>query len=107
MKQRCDQIIHCKDKSDEDNCQLIVFDKSYNNKVPPFTITINQEEETLLPVQVYVSTSLMNVLAISERDHTIDFKLGIPLKWYDNRVLYHNLKMQDSLNVLSDVEVSF
>ena len=105
MKQRCDQIIHCKDKSDEDNCQLIVFDKSYNNKVPPFTITINQEEETLLPVQVYVSTSLMNVLAISERDHTIDFKLGITLKWYENRVFYHNLKTEEALNVLSDREV--
>ena len=105
MKQRCDQIIHCKDKSDEDNCQLIVFDKSYNNKVPPFTITINQEEETLLPVQVYVSTSLMNVLAISERDHTIDFKLGITLKCYENRVLYHNLKSKDALNMFSDNEV--
>ena len=48
----------------------------------------------------------MSILAISEFDHTIDLKLGITLKWYENRVLYHNLKTKDSLNVLSDIEVS-
>ena len=25
MQQRCDQIIHCRDESDEDSCKLIVF----------------------------------------------------------------------------------
>ena len=105
MDQRCDQIVHCKDKSDEDNCKLIVSENNYNNKVPPFSV--NSKDGSLVPVKVKVSTSLMKVLAISEFSHTIDLKLGITLKWYDNRVFYHNLKMQDSLNVLSDVEVSF
>ena len=59
----------------------------------------------MVPVRVKVSTSLMNVLAISERDHTIDLKLGITLKWYDNRVFYHNLKTEEALNILSDEEV--
>ena len=102
MEERCDQIIQCKDKSDESNCQLLVFDSSYNNKVAPFTIN---EDKSVDPVKVNVSTSLMNVLAISEFSHTIDLKLGITLKWYDNRVLYHNLKTEEALNILSDVEV--
>ena len=104
MEQRCDQILDCKDKSDEDNCQLIEFDKSYNSKVPPFTI--NPEDGSMVPVKVKVSTSLMNVLAISESDHTMDLKLGITLKWYDYRVRYHNLKTEEALNVLSVNEVS-
>ena len=104
MEERCDQIVHCKDKSDENNCKLIVFEDNYNSKVPPFTI--NKTDKSVVPVKVKVSTSLMNVLAISEFDHTIDLKLGITLKWYENRVLYHNLKTKDSLNVLSDIEVS-
>ena len=104
MEQRCDQIIDCKDKSDEDNCKLIEFDKSYNSKVPPFTI--NPDDGSMVPVKVKVSTSLMNVLAISESDHTIDLKLGITLKWYDYRVIYHNLKTEEALNVLSVNEVS-
>ena len=77
-------------------------EESYNKKVAPFTIN---KDKTKDPVKVNVSTSLMNVLAISERDHTIDLKLGITLKWYDNRVLYNNLKTEEALNILSDEEV--
>ena len=104
MDERCDQIIHCKDNSDEKNCVLLLFkeEESYNKKVAPFTIN---KDKTKDPVKVNVSTSLMNVLAISERDHTIDLKLGITLKWYDNRVLYNNLKTEEALNILSDEEV--
>ena len=106
MEERCDQIIHCKDNSDEKNCYLLVFkeEESYNKKVPPFTITT--KDKSVDPVKVNVSTSLMNVLAISEFSHTIDLKLGITLEWYENRVLYHNLKSEEALNVLNDVEVS-
>ena len=104
MDERCDQIIHCKDNSDEKNCVLLLFkeEESYNKEVAPFTIN---KDKTKDPVKVNVSTSLMNVLAISERDHTIDLKLGITLKWYDNRVLYNNLKTEEALNILSDEEV--
>ena len=103
MDQRCDQITQCKDKTDEDNCKLVVLDKSYNSKVPPFSIDAGTK--VLVPVKVNVSTSLMNVLAISEFSHTIDLKLGITLEWYENRVLYHNLKTEEALNVLSETEV--
>ena len=79
-----------------------MFEDNYNNKVPPFTINKDKSVEA---VKVKVSTSLMNVLAISEFSHTIDLKLGITLEWYENRVLYHNLKSEEALNVLSDQEV--
>ena len=105
MEERCDQVTQCRDESDEDNCKLIVFKDNYNNKVPPFTV--DPGDKSLVPVKVKVSTSLMNVLAISEFSHTIDLKLGITLEWYENRVLYHNLKSEEALNVLSDSEVVF
>ena len=56
-------------------------------------------------MQVNVSTSLLSVLAISEFSHTIDLKLGITLEWYENRVLYHNLKAEEALNTLTKSEV--
>ena len=71
--------------------------------MPPFTI--DASTKVLVPVKVNVSTSLMNVLAISEFSHTIDLKLGITLKWYENRVLFYNLKAEEALNVLTDFEV--
>ena len=103
MNERCDQIIQCQDKSDEDKCSLLVFEESYNKLVPP--ISFNKADSNIIPVSIRVSTSLRNVLEISEFTHTIDLKLGIGLEWYDNRVLFHNLKSKEALNVLSNFEV--
>ena len=103
MEERCDQIRNWRDKSDENNCKLIVFEENYNEKVPPFTIT--EKSNVLIPAKIRVSTQLKNVLAISEFSHTIDLKIGMTMKWYENRVLYHNLKNEEALNVLTDSEV--
>ena len=103
MNERCDQLVHCRDKSDENNCNLLVLEESYNKKVPPFNY--NETSDSIIPVSVKLSTSLRNVLEISEFTHTIDLKLGITLEWYENRVLYHNLKTEEAFNVLSDSEV--
>ena len=103
MEERCDQIMDCIDESDEDNCKMIEFKDNYNKKVPPFTI--EKKDHTLIPAKIMVSTQLKNVLAISEFSHTIDLKIGITLKWYENRVRYHNLKTEEALNVFTDFEV--
>ena len=105
MEERCDQIMDCRDESDEDDCKLIVFKKSYKKRVPPFTIS--KEDGSLAPAKVWVSTQLSNVLAISEFTHTIELKIGITLRWYENRVLYHNLKTKEALNTLTDDEVLY
>ena len=44
-----DQIVHCRDKSDEVSCSLLVIEESYNKKVPPFNI--DKEENTIIPVK--------------------------------------------------------
>ena len=103
MNERCDQIIQCQDKSDEENCSLLVFEESYNKLVPP--VSFNSSGNNIIPVSIRVSTSLRNVLEISEFTHTIDLKLSVSIKWYDNRILFHNLKSEESLNVLSYSEV--
>ena len=105
MEERCDQIMNCKDKSDENNCKLIVFEENYNKNVPPFTIS--KDDQSLIPARVTVSTQLENVLAISEFSHTIDLKLSITLEWYENRVVYYNLKSKEALNILTKSEVPF
>ena len=38
--------------------------------------------------------------------HTIDLKIRITLNWYENRVVYYNLKTEEALNVLTDLEVN-
>ena len=105
MEERCDQVIHCRDNSDEKNCYLLVFkeEESYSKKVPPFSIDTN--DNSIIPVKVNVSTMLKNVLEISEFSHTIDLKMSITLEWYETRVSYYNLKSKEALNILTKSEV--
>ena len=103
MEKRCDQIVDCPDKSDETECSLVEIESGYDKKVPPFDV---DEESHIVAVTVNISTTLMNVLKISEVDHTIELKFGISLVWYENRVKYHNLKTNVALNMLSDAELS-
>ena len=38
IKSRCDQKINCRDKSDEQDCRLLILEDGYNKVVPPFTL---------------------------------------------------------------------
>ena len=38
IKNRCDQTIHCQDKSDEQDCQILHEEEGYNKGIPPFTM---------------------------------------------------------------------
>ena len=103
MKKRCDQIINCPDQSDEEECSLLQLKKGYNKKVPPFDV---DEQSNVIPVTVNISTTLMNVLKISEVDHIIELKFAISLQWHENRAKYQNLKENEALNMLSDNELA-
>ena len=37
---RCDQIINCRDETDEQDCKLLVLKNGYNKVVPPFTLVL-------------------------------------------------------------------
>ena len=38
INRRCDQIVHCRDRSDEEDCRLIVLEKGYKKNIIPFTV---------------------------------------------------------------------
>ena len=38
INKRCDQIVHCRDESDEEDCRLLVLKKGYNKNIIPFTV---------------------------------------------------------------------
>ena len=103
IEERCDQIMHCRDKSDEKDCSLLVLNEGYNKKVAPFIYDKNRKKVDV--VKVDVSTSIQNVIDISEVDNIIELKFDILLEWYEYRVDYHNLKTEQALNTLSDEEL--
>ena len=104
MEERCDQIPQCRDKSDEQNCQMLVFEYDYNKKVPPLlTNGKKPKQKELLPVKV--SLTLQKVIDIEEVNYSISFKFKITLKWRENRVTFQNLKNGSTNNLLSQEEV--
>ena len=105
MEERCNQNPDCIDKSDEENCQTVVLEKSYNKKVPPVT-SIREEVKKLVPVPVIISIVLLKVVDMEEVKHSIDFQFEIILEWKENRAVYHNLKTDTSLNALSYDDIS-
>ena len=38
IEKRCDQTEHCRDKSDEENCQITHMKSRYNEKIAPFKL---------------------------------------------------------------------
>ena len=99
---KCDTNIDCEDKSDEINCNLLVITEGYNRKVPPIKLA---QDDSIIPVTVDIAMVLLKIVEIEEEEHSIDFQFEIILKWRDNRVFYHNLKNDTSLNALSEEDV--
>ena len=98
MDQRCDQLPDCLDKSDEENCNILHLEKSYNKNVPPI---ISRNER----VNVLISINLLKLVDIREEDYSIDIQFSILLEWQENRATYHNLKPEKSLNSLRTVDI--
>ena len=102
MEERCDQLVHCRDGSDERNCQMLVLSEGYNKKIPPITL-INS---SLVDVKVNVSITLLKIVDVNEVRHSIEIQFKIEIGWYERRANYNNLKQKSAMNVLAmnDVE---
>ena len=103
MQERCNQVPDCRDKSDERECKLIQLEGDYNKNIPPIGRTVDGSS---VPAQVGISITLMKVVEIEERDHSIHLQFEINMQWRENRVRYQNLKEKTSLNALTLPDIS-
>ena len=65
MEERCNQLLECRDGSDEDNCNVVVLSKSYNKNVPPIT---RKNEKA----NVSISLDILKLVDIKEDDYSIE-----------------------------------
>ena len=94
---------NCRDESDENGCELVVFNRNYNKNIPPIG---SAKDGSAIPANVSISITLMKVVEIEEVDHSIHLQFQISLQWKENRVTYKNLKDKTSLNALTDHDIS-
>ena len=88
IDQRCNQLLNCRDASDEKGCKILLLRNGYNKQVPPLTL-VDKVQDLIQPVNLDVSIGLTKVVSMKEEDHSIEFKFEIALKWKENRVIYH------------------
>ena len=100
IEQRCNQLLNCRDESDEKGCNILLLRNGYNKQVPPLTV-VDKVQDLILPVNIDVSIELLGVVSIKEEDHAIEFQFEIDLEWRENRATYHNLNKDKYLNTLS------
>ena len=103
MDQRCDQLPHCRDKSDERGCDILVLEGGYNMNIPPIS---SDEKGKKIAVNVSTSIDIFKLVDINEEDYSIEIQFEITMVWKENRAKYHNLKVNDSLNALRQKDIN-
>ena len=95
---RCDQLPHCKDLSDEANCQLVILPEGYVLEYPPFS---TDEEGLPIKVDVMIKMDLLSISDINEVGQTFTSKFKLSISWSDFRINFHNLKPDNNMNTLT------
>ena len=92
MEERCDQVIDCRDESDEVNCRILVLKDSYSKSAPPTTSSWENNTRTVSSASVKVSFTIRDISGIREQDNEIDIAFTAEFQWTDSRAIFHNLK---------------
>ena len=103
MDKRCDQLPNCRDDSDEKGCDILVLKGGYNRNIPPIT---SDKKGQKIAVNVNTSIDIFKLVDINEEDYSIEIQFQITLVWKENRATYQNLKVNDSLNALTQDDIN-
>ena len=95
LENRCDLKYDCLDHSDEVDCQLVKFPAGYQHDLPPRQTSSSGESYLLVTSNITVES-----IAVDTMDMVMVVSYELKMSWFDNRLLYLNLKEQTSLNAL-------
>ena len=90
-------MIHCKDASDEQQCQLVVPSIGYDKHLIPPPLAEDQHQ------YVNVSLDIKHIIFINEAENFIRITYNIQKDWFDSSLSFQNLK-KDTINSLSEDE---
>ena len=99
MDARCDDKLDCADETDEDDCSLIIHNSHYKKEIVPPTIN------DLSKLRVNVTVDIENIGKIDVVDGVIEIMYKLTRTWYDSRLLYQNLNINNNLNKLSEEDI--
>ena len=94
INNKCNGVVDCDDGTDELECEFLILDKEYSkNKLP-----LIQALEG--PVKVYFSITMTAYPRIDTANSKIITEYDLNLKWYDPRLIFRDLKPDETFNDL-------
>ena len=90
---RCDNIPHCRDKSDEADCERVKMQSSYQKYIVP---SPNNDEDDKLEVDIVIKVE--TIMDIDEVEGHFQVQFYLTMKWFESRLIFNNLKDDISLN---------
>ena len=90
-------MIHCKDASDEQQCQLVVPSIGYDKHLIPPPLAGDQH------LYVNISLDIKHIIFINEAENFIRITYNLQKDWFDSSLSFQNLK-KDTINSLSEDE---
>ena len=94
---KCNGVIDCNDGTDELECEFLILDKKYSkNKLP-----LIQDFKVQRPVKVYFGITMTAYPRIDTANSKIITEYDLNLKWYDPRLMFRDLKPDETFNDLA------
>ncbi|KAB7507684.1 hypothetical protein Anas_10924 [Armadillidium nasatum] len=90
---RCNGVVDCLDKSDEEKCNKLVKDEGYSVHVPPLP---RRNEKSLY---IYYNVTLFNIYDITSTRTSIKIQVEINLSWHDKRIQFWNIAKNENINM--------
>ncbi|XP_071514862.1 uncharacterized protein [Panulirus ornatus] len=93
LEHRCDLKYDCLDRSDEADCEIVSKPEDYKKDLPPRLSS--EKDAASLPVMLRIS---IESATIYTTQMTMQLSYEMEMTWFDNRLMYRNLKTNDTLN---------
>ncbi|XP_064085620.1 serotonin-gated chloride channel mod-1-like isoform X2 [Macrobrachium nipponense] len=96
---RCNLLDDCLDRSDEENCTLVVLSEGYQNYKPPPGAAFG------IPLKISPEVNLVRFSQIDDINLAFSMEIEVALVWMDRNLYFNNLKSEEGKNQLSEKEV--
>ena len=107
----CDNVKNCQDKSDENNCSMVIFPESYDKLLPPKKLNDDILKYTQSASDLQALTlvegnfEVLDLLDVNEIDSTFDLYFKLDMKWYDVNLRYEFLQPFNDKNAFNEDEL--